>query len=43
MAMSPYHGKISGAGNQKVEAPIKTEKSKGQTVVHKGSDLRDGK
>lgn len=39
---SPYIGKIGNNGNQKVDAPIKPGTSKGQTIVHKGEDLRNG-
>ena len=35
-----YVGKISNAGVQVVEAPVKPKAKKGKTVVKKGDDLR---
>lgn len=38
-----YIGKVTGAGMQKVDAPIKDKAQKGKTLVTKGKDLRDRK
>lgn len=38
-----YTGRISGAGRQYVEAPVKPSCTKGKTIKHRGTDLRNGK
>lgn len=40
---SDYIGKITSAGTQKVEAPVKASPKKGKSATKKGSDLRGGK